>query len=160
MEIQTLISRVNFLWLKSLGPWISVWAIRHKADWDYKLSPTAKGVRWVVIAVGYLLAASLPGPGFVRLFFALTALCFLCWPNFAYHCTNFFVDWPTTQGRVTSFTQFDSNKVVSYTFELGDNIYGGTSTLKSNEQTNQYSEGQDITVAYDPFNPDKSKVAL
>jgi hypothetical protein len=60
------ISRVSFFWLKSLGPWLSVWVIRYKADCDYRLSPTAKGVRWLVVAIGYVLAASLPGPGFVR----------------------------------------------------------------------------------------------
>jgi len=31
--------------------------IRYKADCDYRLSPTAKGVRWLVVAIGYALAA-------------------------------------------------------------------------------------------------------
>jgi uncharacterized protein DUF3592 len=157
MEVQTVISRVGFLWLKSLGPWLSVWAIRYKADCDYRLSRTAKGVRWLLVAIGYVLAASLPGPGFVRVIPGLTGMCFLCWPNLAYHFTNFLVDWPKTQGRVTSFAQFDSHPVVGYTFEFGGNMYGGTTALKSNGHTHRYSEGQDVTVAYDPLNPDESR---
>jgi hypothetical protein len=62
-QIQGLLPRFNFLWQKSLGIWLSVWAIRYKADWDYKLSDTAKAVRWGVVGIGYVLAASLPGPG-------------------------------------------------------------------------------------------------
>jgi hypothetical protein len=101
MEIPIVISRVSFLWAKSLGPWLSVWAIRYKTDCDFKLSPTVRTVRWLVVTVGYFLAASLPGPGIVRLVPGLTGLCFLCWPNLAYHFTNFFVRWPKTEGRVT-----------------------------------------------------------
>jgi len=160
MEIPVVMSRVGFLWTKSLAPWLSVWAIRYKAGCDYKLSPKARGVRWLVVAVGYVLAASLPGPGFVRLVPGFTGLCFLCWPNLAYHFTNFFVDWPKTEGRVTSFTQSDSHPVISYTFEFDGNLYGGTTAIKSNGSAKGYSEGQAITVAYDPFNPDESKVFL
>ena len=58
---------------------------------------------------------------------------------------------------MTSFAQFDSHPVVSYTFEFGGNTYGGTRALRSNDHTNRYSEGQDVTVAYDPLNPDESK---
>ncbi len=152
-----MISRVSFLWAKSLGPWLSVWAIRYKTDCDFKLSPTVRTVRWLVVVVGYFLAASLPGPGIVRLVPGLTGLCFLCWPNLAYHFTNFFVRWPKTEGRVTSFTLSESYPVLSYSFEFGGNTYGGRTALKSD--SNRYSEGQAITIAYDPFNPDESKVS-
>src|SRR5512142_2883677 len=98
MEIQAVVSRVSFLWAKSLGPWLSVWAIRYKTGCDYKLSPTARAVRWLVVLCGYVLAAALPGPGIVRIVPGLTGLCFMCWPNLAYHLTNFFVAWPKTEG--------------------------------------------------------------
>ena len=67
MEIQTLVSHVSFLEQKSLGIWLVFWAFRRKADWDFKLSGTAKAVRWTVVGVGYVLAAGLPGPAVVRL---------------------------------------------------------------------------------------------
>ena len=61
---------------------------------------------------------------------------------------------------MTSFAQFASRPVVSYVFEFGGNTYGGTKALKSNDRTSLYSEGQDVTVAYDPLNPDESKVTF
>jgi len=45
MEIQTLVSHVSFLVQKSLGIWLVFWAFRGKADWDFKLSSTAKAIR-------------------------------------------------------------------------------------------------------------------
>jgi hypothetical protein len=158
MEIPTAISRFSYLWVKSLGPWLSVWAIRYKADSDYKLSSTARGMRWLVVALGYFLAASLPGPGIVRLIPGLIGLCFFCWPNFAYHLTNFFVRWPQTEGQVTHFALSDPHPIISYSYRLGGDTYGGRAVLKSN--SNQYSEGQAITIMYDPLNPDQSKLAF
>jgi hypothetical protein len=61
---------------------------------------------------------------------------------------------------VISFTLSDSYPVLSYSFEFGGNTYGGRAALKSKGRSNRYSEGQAITVAYDPFNPDESKVSL
>lgn len=156
MEIQVLVSRVTWMLAKSLGPWLSVWAIRYKTDCDYKLSPTARAVRWSVVLIGYVLAASLPGPGIVRVVPGLTGVCFLCWPNLAYRLTNFFITWPKTEGQVTSFSQSDA--IVSYAFEFGGNIYGGRTAIKTYEGSKGYCEGQAITVAYDPFNPNESKV--
>jgi hypothetical protein len=43
--MQVLFSRLGFLLEKSLGIWFLAWAIRHKFDWDYKLSSTATAVR-------------------------------------------------------------------------------------------------------------------
>lgn len=160
MEIPIVISRFNFLWVKSLGPWLSVWAIRYKAECDYKLSPTARCVRWLVVAVGYFLAASLPGPGFVRLVPGFTGLAFLCWPNLAYHLTNYFVRWPQTEGQVTHFALSDPYPILSYSFELDGNTYGGRTAIKSLAHSSRYPEGQAITVRYDPFNPNESKAAL
>ena len=156
MEIQALFAHVSFLVQKSVGIWLAVWAIRYKADWDYKLSGTAKSVRWGVVGIGYLLAASLPGPAPMRLVPGLLGICFLCWPNFAYHLTNLFVKWPTTEGRVGSASDDGSQAIITYSFELGEESFGGTTTVKLGHQG--YSEGQRVTIAYDPLNPDESKV--
>jgi len=43
---------------RSLGIWFVTWAIRYKADWDYKLNCRAKPVRWGEVGIGYVLAAS------------------------------------------------------------------------------------------------------
>jgi hypothetical protein len=157
MEIQTLVSNVSFLFQKSVGIWLSLWAIRYKADWDYQLSGTAKVVRWGVVGIGYTLAAALPGPALVRLVPGILGMCFLCWPNLGYHLTNLFVEWPTTEGRVGSAALDGSRSVVTYSFELGHATFGGATTLKSINVI-PYSEGERVTVAYDPLNPDQSKV--
>jgi len=157
MEIQTLLSHVSFLFQKSLGIWLCLWAIRYKADWDYKLSSTAKVVRWGVVGVGYTMAASLSGPPIMRLVPGVVGICFLCWPNFAYHLTNLFIQWPTTEGRLGSAASDGSRSVITYSFELGHDTFGGAATLESNNMI-LYSEGQRVTVAYDPLNPDHSKV--
>lgn len=156
MEIQGLVSRISFLVQKSLGIWLAAWAIRYKGEWDYKLSSTAKGVRWSVVGLGYVLAASLPGPAPMRLVPGLLGHCFLCWPNLAYHLTNLFVEWPTTEGRVGSASQDGFHSIVTYSFELGGESYGGATTIRSVDVS--YSEGQQVRVAYDPLNPDRSRV--
>ena len=159
MEIQTLVSHVSFLVEKSLGIWFVFWAIRRKADWDYKLSGTAKAIRWTVVGTGYVLGAGLPGPAVARLAPGLTGICFLCWPNLAYHLTSLFVERPTTEGRVGSVAQDGSHSVITYHFELGQDAFGGATSVKSTDAI-RYSEGQQIRVAYDPLNPDRSKVVL
>lgn len=156
METQELISRIGLLVQKSLGIWLVAWAIRYKAEWDYKLSATAKAVRWSVVGLGYVLAASLPGPVPLRLVPGLLGICFLSWPNLAYHLTNLFVEWPTTEGRVGSASQEGLRSIITYSFELGGESYGGATTIRSVDA--RYSEGQQVRVAYDPLNPDRSKV--
>jgi|SRR5580658_2975768 hypothetical protein len=156
VEIQTLFAHVSFLVQKSLGIWLSLWAIRYKAKWDYKLSRTAKTVRWTVVGIGYLLAAGSPGPAISRLVPGFAGVCFLCWPNLAYHVTNFFVEWPTTEGRVGSIARNGSHSVITYSFELDQDTFGGSTTLRASDVI-PYSEGQCVTVAYDPLNPDQSK---
>lgn len=157
MEIQTLVSHVSFLFQKSVGIWLSLWAIRYKADWDYKLSDLAKVVRWSVVAIGYTLAAALPGPPLVRVLPGVIGICFLCWPNLAYHLTRLFIEWPTTEGRVGSAATDGSHSVITYSFELGSDTFGGATTLALNNDI-PYSEGQPVTVAYDPLNPNQSKI--
>jgi len=158
MYFHDLAARVSFLAQKSVVIWLSFWAVRYKAGWDYRLSATAKAVRWGVVAAGYVLAASLPGPGFVRLVPFLVGICFLCWPNLAYHVTNLFVEWPSTEARVVSIAHSESDCVVGYAFELGGQTFGGTTRIKASGQHMDYSEGQGVTVFYDPLNPGESNM--
>ena len=150
------IAHMSWMFEKSLGIWLSVWVIRYNAQWDYKLSATARALRWAVVLTGYWLAASVPGPGFVRVISGFIGLGFLCWPNFAYHLSKLFVEWPTAQGRVVSADSSGSEAHVSYMFQVGDQTFGGNARVKSNPP--QFSEGQRIVIAYDPLNPDESKL--
>ena len=151
-------SKASFLFGKSLAIWFSVWAVRYNAGWDYRLSSTARMVRWAVVALGYLMAASLPGPAAVRLIAGFAGLGFLCWPNFAYHLTNVFVSWPTAQGHVVSATVTDDGVLLTYAFEIGSDIYGGDSKLRGLRGVSTYAQDQPITVAYDPLNPTESRI--
>lgn len=152
-------ARFSFLAQKSISIWIMVWAIRYGAGWDYKLSRLAKRVRWIVVITGYLLAAFLPGPSIGRLVSGFLGLIFLCWPNFAYHLTNLFVGWPTTKGRIVSVFDSGSGYFVSYTFELGSDTFGGRVQLGSDSHEVRYAPDDNITIAYDPLNPDRSRIA-
>ncbi len=156
--MQMLFSRLSFLLEKSLGIWFVVWAIRRRSDWDYKLSSIAMAIRWGVVTVCYLLLAT----GFlslaaVRLLVLAVGLCFLCWPNFAYNLSNFFIDWPTIEGRIGSVAQDGSRSVVTYSFELGRDTFGGRTTIRS-ISIPPYVAGERVEIAYDPLNPDESKL--
>jgi hypothetical protein len=72
--------------------WLSVWAIRRKAEVDYPLDRSARIVRWGIVAVGFAVGYYVPGPDlwYLRVAGGFLALAFLCWPNFAYHLTNLF----------------------------------------------------------------------
>ena len=150
------IAHVSWMFGKSLGIWLSVWAIRYKAQWDYKLSGTASALRWIVVVTAYSLAASVPGPGFVRVIFGFIGLGFLCWPNFAYHLSKLFVEWPTAQASVVSASSSGNRAQVSYMFQVGDQTFGGNARVNSHMA--RFSEGQRIVIAYDPLNPDESKL--
>jgi hypothetical protein len=149
------LSRLGSLFAKSLGPWLSIWAIRFRTDCDYKLSRHAKVLRWVVVFVGYQLALSLPWP-VVRLATGLTGLCFLCWPNFAYHAAKVLFAWPTTQGRVVSVMQDGTACMVTYSFHYQNQTFGGTAKVRDGK----LSTDDSVSVAYDPLNPDESKLKL
>jgi len=93
----------------------------------------------------------------MRLVPGIIGISFLCWPNLAYHLTNPFIEWPTIEGRVGSAASDGLHSVITYSFELGRDTFGGATTLGSNNVI-PYSEGQLVTVAYDPLNPAQSKV--
>ena len=149
------IAHVSWMLEKSLGIWLSAWAIRYKAQWDFKLGAAAKALRWTVVLTAYSLAASVPSPGFVRAILAYIGLAFLCWPNFAYHLSKLFVEWPTAEACVVSADSTENGAHVSYTFRIGDQTFGGNARVKSHIA--RVSEGQRIVIAYDPLNPDESK---
>jgi hypothetical protein len=73
--------------------WFVGWAIRRKDELDYDLAPTAKRIRWIVVAIflgAPIFRPELFGPRpAVRLSVAVVGLLFLVWPNFAYHFTRF-----------------------------------------------------------------------
>lgn len=163
MEIQTLVSHSSFLFEKSIGIWFAVWVIRYRAAWDFKLSSAARLLRWTVVGIGYLLGASLPGPAVVRLVPGSIGLCFLCWPNFAYHLGKIFAQWPQTDGRVVFTSQTEDAYLVGYSFTVGSETCGGTATIKIRNSLGDqqpYHEGQKIAVSFDPLNLNQSEIVV
>jgi hypothetical protein len=72
--------------------WFVVWAIRHKGELDYDLDPTAKWIRWIVVAIFLgtpIFRPELFGPRpTLRVCVGMVGLLFLVWPNSAYHLTR------------------------------------------------------------------------
>ena len=66
--------------------WVVVWSIRHRGDFDERLSRGAQVLRWTVV-VGGVLLASIPGTTLcpVRGVSLILSAAFLWWPNFAAH---------------------------------------------------------------------------
>ena len=71
--------------------WMSVWAIRRKAEVDYPLDTAGRVLRWAIVGVGFAISR-IPGSpstfGYVRLTGLVVGMVFLCWPNCAYHLRN------------------------------------------------------------------------
>ena len=65
--------------------------------------------------------------------------------------------WPTVEGRIVSVAQDGSRSVLTYSFELGQDIFGGMTTIKSSP-TMPYLASERVRIAYDPLNPDESKL--
>jgi hypothetical protein len=145
----------------SAGPFLSLWAIRYNADWDYKLSPSAKSLRWSMVLLGYFLGCSLPGRSlaWVRLLAGLTGLCFLCWPNFAYHLDRLLREWPTAEGTIVSSHEEERGRSISYNFNFSGQRYGGIAYLMETGDR-VLADGTTVLVRYDPYNPDNSKLDL
>lgn len=149
---------------KIAGIWLSVWAIRYQGQLDYKLSSRARLVRWAVVALGFS-TASTPGAnlGAVRLWGGFVGLCFLCWPNLAYHLTRVFDDWPTTEGTVGSSEEQSTIRwIIRYDFGFDGERYGGTCKVKALPGIalrDAYPSGASIVVRFDPLNPRNSAVS-
>jgi len=88
---EQILANARFLAQSGVCIWFVFWAYRRKYELDEKLDRRAKIVRWLVVAVCYVLA-SLPGPRFgpAKAVAMVGGLAFFCWPNFAYRLTNLF----------------------------------------------------------------------
>ena len=61
-----------------------------KGEFDRELDTKSHLLRWVVVAVAFILTAefSTRGLSLARVMALTDGLAFLCWPNFAYYLTN------------------------------------------------------------------------
>jgi uncharacterized protein DUF3592 len=159
MAILNPFPQVNYALEKSLGLWLSIWAIRYNAGVDYKLGAKARAIRWMLVVCCFALT-SLPGAeiGWFRVSSYLAGLGFLCWPNLAYHVSKRFEQWPTVEGRVDSVDQSGSQWKVAYDFEVAGERFGGCDNVKSNARnvSEAPTEGERIVIRYDPLNPSRS----
>jgi len=160
MDILNPLPQVSYALQKSLGLWLSVWAMRYKAGIDYKLSVQATAIRWTVVVACFALT-SVPGTnlGWFRVFSYFVGLGFLCWPNLAYRLGNLFEVWPTAEGRVDSVQPRSASRwTVSYDFEIDGERYGGGDSVKSDDGVKESSpsEGGRVLIRYDPLNPGRS----
>jgi len=144
------LTRIVFIFEKSIPIWLSVWAIRYRAALDYKLGVQAKALRWAVVFGGYASAAELPWSG-ARLVCGFVAITFLCWPNFAYHLARRLFSWPITRARVVSIVSEGDECEVSYSFQHAGETFGGMGKVPSKLHGDEY-----VTIAYDPLNPERS----
>jgi len=142
-----------------IGIWLPFWAIRRTVELDYRLNRATQAVRWAIIALSYTLG-SVVSLGRIRAAWFLLALVLLCWPNFAYHLSRPFQNWPTAKGTVESSEERSSSRwFVTYYFEFGGQTYGGTALIRpipGMELEQAYPEGRNLTIRYDPMNPGKS----
>jgi hypothetical protein len=159
MDILNPFPQVSYALQKSVGLWLSVWAVRFSAGIDYKLSAQGKTIRWAVVVICFALT-SVPGAslGWFRVSSYLIGLAFLCWPNLAYHLGKLFDEWPIAEGRVDSVQQqSDSRWTIAYDFEIGGERYGGHDTVKSGSIKRDASDERTrVLVRSDPLNPGRS----
>ena len=161
--MEAAISRLLFALEKSTTVFLSLWAIRYKADWDYRLSPQAASLRWIVALAGFLVAVSLPGASlaYIRVFAWVVGLSFLCWPNFAYHLDKLLRGWPSTQGMVISRQTAANGWNIGYNYFFKGERYGGITLVRpvaGLTPDEAYPDGKQLTVSYDPYNPDCSRL--
>ena len=151
--------QVSYALEKSLGLWMSIWAIRYNAGVDYRLGAKARAIRWLAVVSCFALT-SLPGAsvGWFRVFSYLVGLAFLCWPNLAYHVSKLIEEWPAVEGRVDSVQQSGLQWTVTYDFEVAGERYGGRDTVKSKVGIVGKAPGEIawVVIRYDPLNPSRS----
>ena len=157
---QKLLGNWLIVWWEATRIWLIVWAIRHKAGIDYKLSGQARTVRWAIVAACFALT-SVPGEriGWFRVFGGLVGIGFLCWPNLAYYLNSLFERWPAAEARVESVQQQSASRwLLAYDFRVEGQRYGGYAKVSCDRSNpgDGYREGMRITIHYDPLNPDLS----
>jgi hypothetical protein len=88
---EQILANARFLAQSEVCIWFVFWAYRRRYELDEKLDRRAKLVRWSIVGVCYVLGC-LPGPRFgpAKAVALVVGLAFFCWPNFAYHLTNWF----------------------------------------------------------------------
>ena len=160
MAILNPFPQVSYAIEKSLGLWLSIWAIRYKAGIDYMLGARARTLRWMFVLACFALTG-LPGTnlGWFRVSSYLLGLAFLCWPNLAYHLGKRFEEWPTVEGRVDSVRPESGLRwTVAYDFEVGGERFGGHDSVKSGDSfiDGHAAEGRSVLIRYDPLNPGRS----
>jgi hypothetical protein len=69
--------------------WLSVWAIRKKAEVDVPLDSYARAVRCTVVVVGFVFGY-IADFKYLRLGSGFVGLVFLCWPNCGHYLVNLF----------------------------------------------------------------------
>jgi hypothetical protein len=160
MDVLNPFPQVSYVLQKSLGLWLSIWAIRYNAGVDYKLSARGRTIRWAVVVICFALT-SVPGAnlGWFRVSSYFLGLAFLCRPNLAYHLGKSFEEWPTAEGRVDSVQQRSASRwKVGYDFEVSGECYGGHASVSSGAgiKVGPSSESARILIRYDPLNPGRS----
>ena len=85
--VENLFSFYGSLSPKIAGIWLSIWAIRRKAEADYALDWFSRALRWSVVLIGFVLGYVAP-VRYLRVGSGVLGLIFLCWPNCAYHLAN------------------------------------------------------------------------
>jgi len=159
MDLNAVVSQTQYLFSRAAGVWIASWTLRYRLKCDYRLSDTARLIRWAVVLLGFALGASLPS-AWARVTAGLVGLAFLCWPNIAYYFTNLVrPQIIIVQGQVTSVAYDGSRAKLGYSFTYGGNGFGGEARVKRRVLAPDWTEGQPVRVAFDPLNPDKSKVS-
>jgi toxin ParE1/3/4 len=131
--------------------------VRRRAGWDYRLGGVGEATRWTIVLVGYLLGVALPTPA-ARLTSGFVGLASPCWPNFAYHLTNLFAEWPIAKGNIVSVADRGTRVILGYSYKHGSDSLGGAASLKRRELLREFSPGDSIAISYDPLNPKKSKI--
>lgn len=112
-------------------------------------------LRWINwLGVGVLVSATLSDRN--SWLFPLLAACWIGdvgwalairWFRWAY-------PWPIVEGQINSVSRDGSQSEVTYSFELGNESYGGMKMAKA--KGTAYVVGERVKIAYDPVNPDES----
>jgi hypothetical protein len=160
MGIVNPFAQAGYIIQRSLGIWLSIWAVRYGMSIDYRLGIRGKVTRWAAVLLCFGLTA-VPGSklGWFRIICYLVGLAFLCWPNLAYYLSKGYQEWPTIEGRINSVEQQQgSSWVVGYDFELGGERYGGRDTVKNDpgHYADVSREDARVLIRYDPLNPGRS----
>ncbi len=84
--LRQLEANLAYLAQPAIGLWLGIWSLRRRLESDYKLSRTARWIRWTIVLVCWIVASiPLKRIGPIRALGLVIGLAFLWWPNFAFH---------------------------------------------------------------------------